>query len=123
MLEFFLKHGHRLQHRDWFKKLKAEGRIAKDMPEEPEVMPTALWMWNAFNRLTTQRQYGERGPQPIAISEIKAYAELYELSFYHTLRLVEVVLKLDRMYVDHKYRELAAEKKKAGTKGKGKRGR
>lgn len=123
MLDFYLKHGHRLQHRDWFKKLKSEGRIQKEMPDEPEVMQSAMWLWNAFNRLTTQRQFGDRGPQPIAVSEIKAYADLYELSFYHRLRLIDVILKLDRKFMDHKYKELAAEARKNSSKGKGKRGR
>jgi len=42
---------------------------------KPELFTDLQWIWEAYMSLTQSRQFGMSSPQPIAVSEILAYAE------------------------------------------------
>lgn len=45
----------------------------------PVLLPEAVYFWEAFQTLSAKRIITDRGPQPIQVSEIKAYAEYMDI--------------------------------------------
>lgn len=88
----------------FFAALRAEGIIAA--PEEPEVPQVQVyddlvWAWNAFWRLSSSRDVGFDRPNRIKVSEIKAFADLKQLSPHKALELLFYVDALDDRWMEH----------------------
>jgi hypothetical protein len=75
----------------WFQSLQKDGIKVKGLDNMPVLLPTAIYFWEAFQTLSAKRIITERGPQPIQVSEIKAYAEYMDIT--------EDVLKQDLFYL------------------------
>lgn len=126
MLKYHLKHPQK-KHRDWLDKVRAEGRI-KNAPQQedkdpsaPQVLPEGAWLWRLFGTLNAQRPNGGNGaPLPLAISEVYALSEIEELDKAETRWFLEVMMKLDRVYLEDAYQKLAKEQEKRNkNKGRG----
>lgn len=83
---------------------------------QPELLPEAIWLWDAFITLTGQRHFGKVGPQPITLADIKAYADLHDLQGAEAVWLMEIVIKLDKIIVDDTYKKISREQEKANKK-------
>jgi len=64
-------------------------------------MPSAQWLYNAFEMLSSKRLYIDGRPQAVQLSEILAYADFEEIHDA-TMRddLLYMVSKLDAIYLD-----------------------
>ncbi len=130
MLKYQLKHPQK-KHRDWLEKIKAEGltkrapvkeETEEKDPSAPQVLPEAAWLWRLFGTLNAQRPNGSNNaPIPLAISEVYALSEIEELDKAETRWFLEVVMKLDRVYLEDAYQKIAKEQEKR-NKGKAKAG-
>lgn len=56
-------------------------------------------LWSAFNELSRARTWHVAGPNPIALSEIEAWARMANLPLQR--RHVGVILALDEAFLDH----------------------
>lgn len=56
-------------------------------------------LWSAFHELSRARTWHMSGPNPIALSEIEAWARLTHLPLHR--RHVAIILALDEAYLDH----------------------
>lgn len=66
----------------------------------PEIWPDLFWVWEAFSFLSSSRQMGFNGPQPISLTEILAYAEFRGIhSPDEREELLHHVQKLDSQYL------------------------
>lgn len=123
MLKYHLKHPQK-KKREWLDKIRAEGRM-KNAPQEdkdpsaPQVLSEGLWLWRLFGTLNAQRPNGTDGaPIPIAISEVYALSEIEELDKSETRWFLEVMMKLDRVYLEDAYEKLKKEREKQNHKNK-----
>lgn len=60
--------------------LKKEGVNVRSLDEAPVLLPSAAWLYSAFETLSAKRLFIDGRPQPIQISEILAYAEFEEIT-------------------------------------------
>ncbi len=88
----------------------------------PELLPEANWLWEAFMTLTNQRMFGHTGPQPLAIADMYAYARAHEYSPPDMRWMIEVIGKMDRVYIEEMYADIAKQQKKQEQKIERKRG-
>lgn len=54
------------------------GQNPEDFPilvSRPALWADLVWIWEAYIHLSTSRQLGFSGPQPLSISEVLAYAD------------------------------------------------
>jgi len=106
-----LKYGRGASHDviEFLQRAAAESNIelpSEDIPPEPEVLPWLLPTFKAFILLNRQRGYQQSGgPQALGISDIVSYhgavAPLQEVEDFITL-----ICAMDRVYLDHKWKEL-----------------
>lgn len=93
----------------------ARGLNPEDFPvlsSRPELWADLTWVWEAFTYLSSGRQMGFNGPQPIALSEILAYAEFRAITCPDEREeLLHHVQKLDAVYLSD-----ALAKSKAASK-------
>jgi hypothetical protein len=68
----------------------------------PELYPDLYWVWEAFMMLSSTRQQGMGGPQPISLTELLAYCQ------YHAIQdseereeILHLVQHLDRVFLAH----------------------
>jgi len=103
-------------------KLKDEGVIkGSTLSDKPELLPDAVWVWNAFNMLASQRQAGPHGPQPLTLSDIYACGALLAIESSDLEDFTDLITLMDREYIEHRYKKIDAERRKAEQKAKGKR--
>jgi hypothetical protein len=104
---------------NWLRKIKEAGATVPVLDRMPSVLPHANWVWLAFWRLSATRQTNDQGPQPILLSEIKAYCDLAgvtEPAFQDDL--LYHVMVLDRMFLDHAAKARAeADRKRRMSRG------
>ncbi len=69
---------------------------------KPDLYTDLLWIWEGFIILSSSRQIGMNGPQPILMSEISAYAQYAEISdltdrddFLHHVQKLDLVFMAD----------------------------
>jgi hypothetical protein len=68
----------------------------------PELFSDLLWIWEGFMVLSSLRQVGMSGPQPLAMSDILSYAK-YEriddpeerVEFLHHVQKLDLVFRAD----------------------------
>jgi hypothetical protein len=80
--------------------------------------PCYGWMGEylkAFNVLSSSRQYG-MGPNPIQLTEILAYIELFGTS--DKMSLIQYVLRMDEAYLTTKAKQQEQKKNQAGNRSK-----
>lgn len=77
-----------------------------------------MWLWEAFTSLSRKRVITESGPQPIPVSEIRAYAEYFTIPLGLRGELFYIVGVLDEVFLEHatKLRAKEAEKMKRTAK-------
>lgn len=86
-------------------------------PEEDEddndLLPSSYWAWNAFITLSGQRGYTDRAlPLPIAIADVEAYVRLHALTPAEGMALLGWLCAMDRVYLDHRFKQIEEEAKK-----------
>lgn len=100
-------------------KINQSGTDVKTVQDMPTVPIYAEWLWLAYARLARRRGASSAGPQPIAMTEVEAYARYHGMvSRFEREALMEVITALDDVYLEHQRKEA----KKAREKGKGKTG-
>ncbi len=68
----------------------------------------------AWEYLTERRIVNEHGPQPIQLSEVVHYADLFRIADQEDREdLAYIISILDRMYLTHEYDRRAREQKKS----------
>jgi hypothetical protein len=75
------------------------GRTPGMLLDQPQLHETVYWVWEAFAILDKGRQWGHNGPQPILISEMRAYIQLNEIKDTHDL--VRYIQGMDGVYLKH----------------------
>ena len=102
MLEWQLKNFKKFKHLDTLIAQKERGLDVPFLDNVPEIEPLNQWIMSAFNALSSQRTTSDAGPQPIQISEIRAYAEFTGLTDEDERDdLLQVVLALDKLTLEH----------------------
>ena len=92
----------KLQNLAWLREIAASGKTVKGLDNIPTLFPEAQFYWEAYVMLAVKRQKNERGPQPIAMSEILAYATFMRIDD-DVLRedLLYMVSALDAAFLEH----------------------
>lgn len=99
----------------------ARGEDPADFPilnSKPDLFPDLLWIWEGFMVLSTARQLGMSGPQPILLTEIHSYCE-YERIYDDDARddFLHHVQKLDLVFLaDFRARNPGSPSRGAGGK-------
>lgn len=93
------------------------------MPDAPAVLGKAIWIWEGFLQLNSQRQWGQHGPQAVSITHIESWMNVYDVDRYDKPFVSDLFLTLDRKYVEHQYDLLKKERDKQNKKSRGGRGR
>lgn len=83
----------------------------------------AVWLWNAFISLSTQRQHAPHGPQPIAYSDMSGYCDMYEIGGVRAEFLSRVVSLMDLEFLKIEYQRIEQDRKKAEKSSRGSRRR
>jgi len=66
----------------------------------PDIFSDYVWVWEAFLTLSSSRQMGMSSPQPISLSEIKTYIDLYKIDDRDEVdELIYLVQHLDHVFV------------------------
>lgn len=74
----------------------------KGLDNIPVLLPESVFFWEAFQTLGAKRMFNERGPQPIQVSEIKAYTDFMEIEDDDLKQdLFYLINRLDATYLDH----------------------
>jgi hypothetical protein len=47
---------------------------------KPDLFPDLLWIWESFMVLSSARQVGMSGPQPMTITDINAFCQFHEMT-------------------------------------------
>lgn len=115
-----MKNSKKIANFGWLKEINDTGVSVKAVEGMPILPAYARGMWSAFTTLSKQRTINEAGPQPIRMSEIKAYAEYYGLTAPSERRFLSmVVTELDAVYLEHHHKAREKANKKKNTKGRG----
>ncbi len=77
------------------------------MKEQPETDDITEWFLRAFNTISMSRQYSQsiaganiiNRPQPITLTELKAYVDLHEIIVEKT-EFVKVMQSLDALFIE-----------------------
>lgn len=69
------------------------------LDEVPEIGPEWEQAWDGFQVLSRARGGNGFGPNPIAVSEVAAYAGL--VGYWDPEELLRVVQEMDREYMEH----------------------
>jgi hypothetical protein len=105
----------------WLAQLKEDGKAVKTLEDVPTILPHAVWVWAAFSSLSRKRAIGPEGAQPIAMSEILAYAVYHDISGEgQRTDLFEIISSLDAAFLTHldKQRKKRASKDRRPAPGK-----
>ena len=127
-----MKNSDKLKHLERFEEMKRRGQSVPFLEYVPEVDPYHYWVWKGFLTLTAQRWTGHEGtPQPIAVSEIKAYAEYVGMADESDredfldiiLALDDIALSFTRQKISQNREKQMKESKKKGPSARGGRRR
>jgi hypothetical protein len=82
------------------------GQNPEDFPilkSRPELWPDLVWVWEAYMFLSSSRQMGFAGPQPISLAEVLAYSDFRGIEDADERdELLHHVQRLDQIYLaDH----------------------
>lgn len=93
--------------------LKEGGTSVKTLEEIPEVLPHAVWLWEAFSSLSQKRGITADGPFPIPTTEILAYANYYSIP-HGAMRddLYKIIGHLDQTYLAFVEKKRRAQREK-----------
>lgn len=78
-------------------KAQREGRPSP-LDNRPAIPNHVAWVWRAYGRLSSTRDYSVAGPRGIRFTEIEAFASVTMLDRESTLELVEYVELLERAF-------------------------
>lgn len=79
--------------------------ISKNLPipsaiaSKPELLEDVIEAWEAFDLLGSTRQYNSGFPQPILLSEISAYINLFNIK-YDIDKFIQYIKYLDTIYLE-----------------------
>ena len=125
MLEHWIKYPTQRRNLDKLKKLQENaGTDIPALSRIPELHKTNRWYWEAFEFLSEKRIINEKGPQPIQVSEIKAYADMRRTKDLDDLDdLLDFLTALDRIWLKDAYHKKELAEKKARAEAAKRRGR
>lgn len=66
---------------------------------KPVIPEAGRLLWNAFHEMSRARTWHHVGPNPIALTEVEAWARLAHLPLAR--RHIAVILALDEAFLDH----------------------
>jgi len=95
-----------------------DGRAPKALSEKPELEDHLVWVYNAFSRISTDRQYFESGGcTTISWSAVNDYAIRYGIDDLDDFtRFYNLISALDAVYLRDQSEKLKA---RAAASGKG----
>lgn len=106
-MEFYLRHPTWGRDRKALLALAAQGVDVPSLRSEPVIIPPDIWLWDGYQILSAKRMYNEYHPQPIQVSEIKAYCDFHRIDeevrrglFFH------VVTQLDSTFMAHHWEQV-----------------
>lgn len=95
-----MKNASKKQNLRWLQQISEEGINVPTLEKIPKLLAEAVWLWDAFEILSEKRIRNEIGPQPISMSDIRAYADYVEIAdevdredFLH------LITALDRVFI------------------------
>lgn len=95
------QHDHKEKLEGYRKYREATGEDAHDVQAAPKIDQFTADIWEAWRLLTGSRQYTMGGPAPIAISEIKAYADYLEIKDSDDRdRLLQLISSMDAKWLE-----------------------
>ncbi len=97
---------------------KAEEEEEEAKNGGPQIHPDGYWLWRCFAMLNAQRQSGANGPQPIAIADIAGLAVIDDLDAADTTWMAEIVIVLDRIWIEEIYKQIKKQQEDASKKAK-----
>jgi hypothetical protein len=120
VLEWQLKNANKLQRLDYFRRMKEAGQSVPFLDDEPELDPRHLWAWEGFITLIQQRATGHEGvPQPIPMSEIKAYVDYVGMADEADREdFLYLVLRLDSIALNYSHDQIRKQREKAQKEAK-----
>lgn len=88
--------------------MASRGYPVEELDKRPEFDNSLRMYWEMFHELQVSRQYTQAGPQPLAISEIVALVELYEIESADERRfMLRVMQAMDKAWLGW-YQSVAA---------------
>ena len=113
MLEWNLRNWKKLQHLEVLMKQKEAGLSVPFLDNMPTVHPHNAWVMQGYTVLSTQRLKIDGRPQPIQISEIKAYADYVGMADEGDREdFLWLVLRMDATALDFADAEAARQSRK-----------
>jgi hypothetical protein len=91
---------------EWGPQIKAlereqeRGREVAALDSRPVVPIHLAFTWNCYSMLDGSRQWGQGFPQPIALHDIQALVNMYQLRLDEVDDLIEAVQYLDGVYLE-----------------------
>ena len=82
------------------------------LDRRPELPESLAWVWSAFAELNRCRTWNFGAPHHISLGDIKAYADLVELTRSEVEELLGFVHKLDDVYMEYMAKKLKRERAK-----------
>lgn len=77
------------------------GVTPSGLKNRPDVQEQDLPYLDSFRLLTRSREYGQSGPQPIRLTEIKAYLDMVgEDRVEERMKLLRIVQEMDHTYLE-----------------------
>lgn len=78
---------------------KASGFLPRALQNRPTLDEHLVFYFEAFQDLSRSRSYSQAGPQPLAMGEILAYCQMFDIEGYEfRKKLLALVQALDRTY-------------------------
>lgn len=74
----------------------------------PKLQPHDHRYLAAFNRLSRSRQAGMGGPQPLTLTEIQAYLQIFDVDPARRGRYIDVLQEMDSAYLEHALEKVKA---------------
>lgn len=96
---------------------KAIGRTPPELQEllEPPCPHPLIYLWRGFLEISSSRGSNGYGPSPISYTELDCWARLTRRKL--TAFDVEVIMRLDSIYLSEQSRQAAAAEKKGNKHG------
>ncbi|WP_298983488.1 hypothetical protein [uncultured Roseibium sp.] len=76
------------------------GKVPPALKRKPELFEDLRLVWEAFKTLSPARQYYNGAPQPIPLSEILAYCQMFEINDLEERReFAEFIIEMDTVFI------------------------
>lgn len=93
-----LKYGKKI---DWLERLADEGHEIPAVEERPQLYEDLILDWQAFLTISASRPQGLSGIAPLPLTEILAYAKIYDITDGEELQhFVTRIRLMDRLYIE-----------------------